>query len=928
MAFVIALGFALVVLLAGRWDGEDLLAAFLIGLGIGAWLVRLLDARIRRLAGATPPPEANRKSEPAIYAALEDIHWRLKRLEEAQGLGPSPMEAAAEPPPAPEPDPWMNPGQALPRAETPVPAAAPGHAAPATAVDVLLQRAREWLLGGNTVVRVGIVVLFFGVGFLLKFAVDRDMVPLELRFVAVGAGAMALLAIGWRLRGRRAAYALALQGAGVGLLYLTLFSAFRQDQLLPPALALLAMVAVSGLSVLLALLQDSRALVSIGVTGGFLAPLLASTGGGNHVALFSYYAVLDLGIFAVAWFKAWRTLNLLGFFFTFGIGLLWGTNAYRPELFASTEPFLILFFGMFLAISVLFAERQRESIGGELAGLADGRLPKRIVDSALVFGLPLAAFGLQAGLTRPMEFGLAYSALALSAIYLGLAHWLRRRGIVALQLLTESFLALGVIFATLAIPLALDARWTSASWSLEGAALVWVGIHQQRRLAQAFGLALQYAAALAWWVQPGSWAVADVPVLNAFCLGAALIALAGLFSAWQLQTRVKDDHWLAGAAPAVFAWGLAWWLLAGLGEAHRLLDDASFQSVAAAYLAVTAAGCFLLERRLAWRQAGVPAAGLVLGLWAVLLATLWEGYPALGHGGWLAWPAALATQYALLARHDAAGRFAAWSPRAHALGLWLLAVLGSHALHWLARDLALAPGWQAAARVVVPGALLLAACRDSLQARWPLRAFAPSYLGWGALPLLAGFVLWVLLTDLGSAADPHPLPWLPLLNPVDLAHIFLLLATLRWARVVTPQAGRIGLSPAAPGGVWLAGGLVFVWLNAMLLRTLHHWQGVPYTPHDLYGSTLVQAAVSLFWTLLALALMATGTRRSLRGPWLAGATLMGVVVLKLFLVDLDRVGSVARIVSFVGVGLLMLLIGYLAPVPPRARDAGPDAQES
>jgi uncharacterized membrane protein len=51
--------------------------------------------------------------------------------------------------------------------------------------------------------------------------------------------------------------------------------------------------------------------------------------------------------------------------------------------------------------------------------------------------------------------------------------------------------------------------------------------------------------------------------------------------------------------------------------------------------------------------------------------------------------------------------------------------------------------------------------------------------------------------------------------------------------------------------------------------------------------------------------------------------LLALVVVKLFAVDLSRVGGVARIVSFIGVGLLLLLIGYLAPVPPRRKEATP-----
>jgi uncharacterized membrane protein len=64
--------------------------------------------------------------------------------------------------------------------------------------------------------------------------------------------------------------------------------------------------------------------------------------------------------------------------------------------------------------------------------------------------------------------------------------------------------------------------------------------------------------------------------------------------------------------------------------------------------------------------------------------------------------------------------------------------------------------------------------------------------------------------------------------------------------------------------------------------------------------------------------MVLGNRRGYRRAWVAGAVLLGVVVAKLFAVDLAQVGGVGRIVSFIGVGVLLLVIGYLAPVPPRA----------
>ena len=109
-----------------------------------------------------------------------------------------------------------------------------------------------------------------------------------------------MLAVGWRLRARRPGYALIVQGGGIGVLYLTVFAAFRLYQLLPGALVFLLLATMAVFSAMLAVLQDSRSLAAVGVSGGFIAPLLASTGGGSHVGLFSFYALLNRGILFIA----------------------------------------------------------------------------------------------------------------------------------------------------------------------------------------------------------------------------------------------------------------------------------------------------------------------------------------------------------------------------------------------------------------------------------------------------------------------------------------------------------------------------------------------------------------------------------------------------------------------------------------------------
>ncbi len=355
----------------------------------------------------------------------------------------------------------------------------------------LFARVKHFFTAGNVVLKIGLVVLFFGVAFLLKYAEQRNMLPIEVRLIGAALGGLALLLVGWRLRHRQPLYGLSLEGGGMGVLYLVVFASAKFYSFLPMPLALGIMVGLVAFSGLLAILQDARGLAFSGAVGGFLAPILLSTGTGNHVTLFSYYALLNCGILGIAWFKAWRELNLLGFFFTFSVMALWGSRAYTPAFFNTTEPFLIGFFLMYCLISVLFATRQPLQLRG-------------FIDGPLVFGLPMVASALQAGMVYNRPYGMALSALGLGMWYIGLARLMWNRFQETMHLLTEVFLALGVVFTSLAIPLAVDPQWTTAAWALEGAAMVWVGVRQNRAAARLFGILLQLGAALAVFAPDGN----------------------------------------------------------------------------------------------------------------------------------------------------------------------------------------------------------------------------------------------------------------------------------------------------------------------------------------------------------------------------------------------------------------------------------------
>jgi len=779
-----------------------------------------------------------------------------------------------------------------------------------------------WFSGVNAIARVGLVILFFGLAFLLKYAAEAQMLPPELRVGGVAAGAIAMLVLGWRLRTRREGFALGLQGAGIAVLYLTTFAALRLYHLIPPELAFFILAGIAIFSAALAVMQNAVALAVIGAGGGFLAPVLASTGAGSHVMLFSYFLILNLGIAAIAYFRAWRPLNLTGFLFTFLIGLAWGMRSYRPEHFDTTEPFLIAFWVIYVAIAILVARPKLGSDQGQ-SGVRAGSDPgfRRYVDGTLVFGVPLAAFGLQAGLMRDTEYGLAFSSLAAAALYIALAAGLLRATSESWRLLAQAFIALGVVFATLAIPLALDARWTSASWALEGAAIVWIGIRQQRKIARAFGILLQLAAGVAY-IEGYRRLPGGYPLVDAAFIGAMLVALAGLWTnrlilgAGEAVTKTERSM-----ATPIFAWGLAWLIFAGADEIRTHLEPRMAFNAQIAFLAATAALFGWLAVRWSWGAAAWTARALLPALFALACVMLVDDRHPFGRLGWFAWPLAIAVHAWILRTVDPERR-SPYTTFLHAGGMVLVAFVGAQELHWLAQTYtAHHAAWSAAALAVAPALVVWIASMHAFDYRWPIDDHPRAYRRNAPIVIGVALGIWSLVANVTHDARSDPLPYIPILNAVDLAHLFTIFSLASaWL-----AARRSGLEPPVSlrgsGALVVTGALGFVWLNAILLRTLSHWADIPYTPSVLMRSILVQSALSIFWTVLALAAMVYATRTVRRPLWMVGVVLLGIVVAKLFLFDLANAGRIEQIVSFIAVGLLILVVGYFSPLPPRKLDS-------
>jgi len=862
--------------------------------------------------------EALRKRVEAPVLAAPRGDARVERAPGEEGVDAKtlPPETTAAAPAISSPPSAATP---TPPAIAPMPVApeAPVGAAPAIAIAAkvagdgvraaprrdFLAPIRQWLFGGNTIVKAGVGILFVGLAFLAKYASEHAHLPIEYRLAAIGAAAVVLLGFGWRLRASRPDYAQVLQGGAVAVLYLTLFAAFRFYNVIGAMPAFVLMVAVAALAAALAVLQDARALAVIGALGGFATPLIVSTGSDNYVALFAYYFVLDLGIVAVAWSKTWRPLNLIGFAATFIVATAWGVLKYRPEDFATSQAFLIAFFLLFVVILVLPARRLRSA--APAAGVAASKRDAW-VNSSLLFGLPTVTFALEYGLVRQMPYGAALAALALAGFYVMLATWLKRRP--ELGITFDATLAIATIFLTLVIPFALDARSTAGAWTLEGAGLIWIGFRQQRGLPRLFGYVLLGLAGLAMLLGHQRHGV-PTTVFNAYLFNGLMAAAASLAGALFVHRAGRAGALKAGEEACetlLIASATVWFVVTATIEIDAFVPLRLTLAVALASASVVALLYAALGRRFEWPEIAwtalvhAPIVFVAAAIDAALLANPLEG------GGWWAWPIAFAA-HALVLRLAAPFWPKLAAHAIHALGAITLALVGallgrSATAHW--GDFASA--WPWLGWLAVPAAMLLVLPRPATARVWPVRMLPEAYQTSAAAVLAAGLWLWTLIANVASNGSAAPLPYLPFLNPLDIGIGIALAATLLWLKHV---------DRVAPWSLAMAAGAGFVWLNAILVRTFHHYAGVPYHFDAWLDSLAVQTGITLLWTAIALATMWVASTRSAREPWFVGAALLAAVVLKLVLVDLS--GSLTRIISFIGVGVLMLVIAYVAPLPTK-----------
>ncbi len=400
----------------------------------------------------------------AVRRAQSDSEVAANRLRELQRhvllLEPQIVSQLASPA-APAPPEQLPPkGEEVAPPETPAAPVAP----PAVGRSPVLSGTAEVRLGQTWLLIAGLVITVLAVGYFLKYSFDRNWIGPAGRVALAYLAGIAMLSVGEFYRRRKFEFfGLYLLGGGVAVLYFASYAAFQIYDLIGqlPAFGLMALV--TALAGALSLYHDTKWLAVLGIIGGFLTPVVLSTGTDNQIALMGYMGILNGGILAIAAFKQWRLLNYLGLTFTWLLFSAWYVRHYEDPKFWTTTVFLNLFFLIHAVVpfAYYFVKKSRQQVTG--FGIT-------IPNSFVAFGFSFAMIRSQYSLEMVSVVSIAYAAL-----FLGMATYLRRRNadnVSAFILL----LAKGLLFLIITVPILFSDHWITVFWAAQGVVVLWAAL--------------------------------------------------------------------------------------------------------------------------------------------------------------------------------------------------------------------------------------------------------------------------------------------------------------------------------------------------------------------------------------------------------------------------------------------------------------------
>lgn len=773
-------------------------------------------------------------------------------------------------------------------------------------VEEIVKNALSWFIGGNVVAKVAILILFFGLSFLLKYSIDRGLLSPEVRVFGSAILGFILIGLGFKLKNTKDIFALILQGGGIGVLYITTFAAAKIFDMMPVALAFLLLIALCVVSVIFALSQNALSLAIVAFLGAYLAPILLSDGGGNHIVLFSFYTLVSLGIVVVGKWRSWRVLNLLGFAFTFIVLFYWMMKKYQDAFYFETQAFVVanlIIYGILSVVFFIRSEKRRDYTV--------------FIDVLMLFGTPLLSFLLQYNITKHWEFGPAFSSFAFGLAYLVttfivLKYYQDKR----LQILYYG-LGIALSFATIMIPLAFGVNLTSLVWIAEGSAIIYVALKNSNTKLSYAGIAIFIIGILYVYKNETIYYLSNYEIM----IQIGFMSIASLFNACLFyhykslnDTLKKISYVFVGFAG--FCWVM--WVFVTI-DRYLSNEIISFLTL---FVAVVWIWYFIGKK-----QDFLALKYSVIALWPTLiLGVLIEYINYTDISIWqLGWIFALTSAYFYLyTEKDSSELFNNLKLALHITLLWIVfGFIYNKCLYLL--DTNLPWGYFIVKHSVLIAIFsLLIGLVYILRKKtiFPVDNFKDRYWLFGLAPIVL-YIVVRLLVSVTYSGDVFGLKFISILNPLEESTLFAFMM-INFYFIITysiVQSNSMKNKENVKLFIHIVlSVLLFTIANGMLVRFLSHLLDIPWDTYHIWGSSIIQASFSVFWTLIALALIVFANKKAIRTVWFVGAVLLGIVVIKLGLMDSVRLEGLIRAFAFIGVALLMLLIGYLAPIPPKLED--------
>ena len=220
----------------------------------------------------------------------------------------------------------------------------------------------EKFIGENLINKIGIVITVIGVAIGAKYAIDHQLISPLTRIITGYIIGLGLLFFAIRLKKNYENFSAVLLSGSMAIMYFITYAAYSFYDLIPQVFTFILMVIFTVSTVTAAINYNRQVIAHIGLVGAYAVPFLLSEGSENVTILFSYTAIINIGILVISFKKYWKPLYYSSFVLTWLMYLMWFGSKYQTaEHFGLASAFLsiyfVTFYLMFLAYKLLQKEK-------------------------------------------------------------------------------------------------------------------------------------------------------------------------------------------------------------------------------------------------------------------------------------------------------------------------------------------------------------------------------------------------------------------------------------------------------------------------------------------------------------------------------------------------------------------------------------------